>query len=352
MSFHLQSSKGERGVVADGFVRLGPLLAWPRILDELCADTDDLLTSVGLGRSDFGDPETVVSFRTIDALLRHSAEATGCSHLGVLIGREASLSSLGVVGFLMQASPSVGDALRLLQRHLQVQDRGAVVQFDVRGSAACLGYRVVVTGLAAVDQIHVMAGLVGCNVMRALCGAEWRPTEVQLPFSSPRDRSPYRDAFHAPLRFDAERLTIVFPSAHLASPPPTADPLLWRLMSERVQQLESAMDLTSMDQVRRLLRSMVFEDTCSPETIAERLGTSLRSLHRHLAAAGTSVRKLREEVRADAACQMLTSTGKSATEIASLLGYSELSAFTRAFRRWRGVAPTRWRAEIEEGPRR
>jgi AraC-like DNA-binding protein len=300
-----------------------------------------------MGRADFGDPETVVSFRAVDALLQRSAAATGCDHLGVMIGREGSLSSLGAVGFLMQASPSVGDALGLLQRHLQVQDRGAVVEFDVDGTSAYLRYLVVVGGLAAVDQIYAIAGLVGCNLMKALSGARWRPTEVQLPFSPPRNRSVYRAEFDAPLRFDADRLTIVFPAAQLADRPPTADPLLWRMMSERVRQLEAALHLTWPDQVRRELRSMIFGRGCSPAALAQRLGTSARSLHRHLAAAGTTVRELRDEVRADAACQLLASTGKSATEIATVLGYSEASAFSRAFRRWRGIGPAQWRAAVD-----
>jgi AraC-like DNA-binding protein len=347
MDARFHPAKGERGIVSDGFVRLGPMLAWPRVLDEFGVDTEGLLAAVGLERGDFGDPETVVSFRSVDMLLRRSAAATGCDHLGVLIGREGTLSSLGAVGFLMQASPSVGDALGVLQRHLQVQDRGAVVEFDVDGDSAYLRYLVVVGGLAAVDQIYAIAGLVGCNLMKALCGARWRPTEVQLPFSPPRDRPVYRDAFDAPLRFDADRLTIVFPAAQLAWRPPTADPLLWRMMSERVRQLEAALHLTWPDQVRRVLRSMIFDGGCSPTALAQRLGTSPRSLHRRLAAAGTTVRKIRDEVWADAACQLLASTGKSATEIATVLGYSEASAFTRAFRRWRGVGPAQWRAALE-----
>lgn len=337
-------TKGDRGVVTDGSVRLGPMFAWPRVLDDFGIETDAMLAGLGLERADFDDPETVLSFRAVDALMVRSTSATACDHLGVLIGRHATLSSLGAVGFLMKASPTVGEALALLQRHLQVQDRGAVVHLSVVGAYANLRYLITVPGLAAIDQLYTIAALVGRNLMRGMCGRPWRPTEVELPFSPPPHRMAYQQAFDAPLRFDADRVGIVFPASDLARPLPSADPFLSRMMAERISQLEADMQLGLPDNVRRLLRTRIFVENTTSAFVAHRLGITVRTLHRRLAEAGTSVRALRDEVACDAACQLLSATAKPAGEIAGLLGYSDASAFTRAFRRWRGVAPARWRA--------
>jgi AraC-like DNA-binding protein len=344
MDTRTRPTKAERGVVWDKAIRLGPMLALPAILDEFGVETDTLLGAVGLVRADFGDPENVVPFHSVDTLLRLCREATGCDHLGVLIGREITLRSLGAIGVLMQASPTVGDAHQVLHRYLHIHDRGAVVEFDVYADRVYLRYLVVVPDLRAVDQIYTIAGLAGCNLLRELCGTGWQPTEVQLPFSPTRNRAVYRDAFGAPLRFNAERLAVVFQTSHLARRPPKSDAAIWQTMSTRVRALEAALRLTLPDQVRRLLRSMVFEQNAMREALAERLGVSARTLNRQLSEAGTSVRQLHQEVLADTACQLLLWTNKSATEIGAVLGYCEASAFTRAFRRWRGVGPAEWRA--------
>ena len=70
----------------------------------------------------------------------------------------------------------------------------------------------------------------------------------------------------------------------------------------------------------------------------------VRTLKRHLAAAGTTFLELREEARYDTACHLLRSTRMPVGEVASILGYTECSSFTRAFGRWAGMGPAAWRS--------
>jgi AraC-like DNA-binding protein len=98
-------------------------------------------------------------------------------------------------------------------------------------------------------------------------------------------------------------------------------------------------------EVRQWMRAMIFAAGCTPRVVAARLGLPLRTLNRRLAEQGTSVRALRDEVRRDTACHLLAQTAKTAGEVGRMLGYTEPAAFTRAFRRWTGTAPARWRAQ-------
>jgi len=319
-------------------------MAWAEVLGRLGVDAGALFAEHGLTPEDFRDPENVLPVRTLGRLLRRSVEASGCQHIGVLVGRPASLSALGAVGFLMQASPTVGVALQELERNLHFHDQAATLSLQVEGNYVVLGYRITTPEVEALGQIYAVAALIGSNFMRSMCGNGWRPTEVRLPFARPRDARPLRDAVGAPLRFDADRLALVFPASDLVRPLASADPLLHRMMSERLQQLEATSRDGLVDHVRRLLRTLVFLPHGTPTVVAGRLGLSLRTLNRRLAAEGTSVRSLSDEVAMDAARQLLASTAKSAGEIALLLGYSDASAFTRAFRRNCGTAPAQWRA--------
>jgi AraC-like DNA-binding protein len=338
-------AKRERGVVGEGSVRVGPVMALPQVLDELGADTDALLAEQGWRRTDFEDPESVIPMRTIDQLLRRGAEVTGCRHLGVLVGSRGSMSSLGVLGFLMRASATAGEALQILERHLRVQDRAAVVSFEVGGGRAHLGYALTVTGLKTADQIYSLVALLGIQIMRGLCGPGWRASEVHLPFRAQRDAAALSEACEAPIRFGADRLVLVFSAGDLARPVPTADPLLYRMMAERVSQLEAIAPRGLVVEVRQILRALVLTAHCTPSLVARRVGIAERTLNRRLALEGTSVRALRDEVRCDTACQLLVQTAHSAADIGQLLGYAEPAAFTRAFRRWVGLAPAQWRAQ-------
>ena len=98
------------------------------------------------------------------------------------------------------------------------------------------------------------------------------------------------------------------------------------------------------DALRRLLRTELLSSDCSVAEVAERCMIHRRTLSRRLRAEGTAFRRLSDEVRFDIACRLLGNRKMTFAQIATTLGFSEASAFTRAFRRWSGQTPTAWRA--------
>lgn len=331
-------------VVEDGRVRCGIVRAWPDVLDRLGADTDALFAEAGTSRSFFDDPENTISYADGGRLLRRSVEATGVKHLGILIGLGATLSSLGAFGFLMRSSPTVGHALGILAESFQVHDRGGQVTIETSGSVAMLGYRVKAANVEAVNQIYMIAAVSACNFVRELCGPNWRPLEVQLPFRRPAAVEPLRSALAARLMFDADQMNVVFAASDLTRPVAMADPVLYRMMAERVAALEARLDRDLVGRVRDLMQTLIFLPDASGSTVANRFGMSLRTLKRRLKDHGTGLQAIRDEVRAEVACQLLQYTEKSAAEVATILGYADASAFTRAFRRWHGIGPAGWRS--------
>jgi AraC-like DNA-binding protein len=280
--------------------------------------------------------------RTVGSLLRRAVEATGCEHLGLLVGQRATISSLGAVGFLMQSAPTVGDALAALSRHLAAHDRGAVVTLRLDGKFGALGYRILARGVHASEQIYTVAAMVANAIMRAMCGVEWRAHEFRLPFR-PRETLLYRQAFEAPVCFDSEECSMIFATSLLARPLRTADALLHRMMAERIREIESRTRGDLLDSAHDHLAAMVLLPTCTREILAHRLGLSRRTLTRRLAEYGVTFQQLRDAACRDAAYEFLANTDRSAGDVAGLLGYSDASAFTRAFQRWSGVTPSSWR---------
>ncbi len=341
---------GKAGITGTGLVRVGPLMAIPEVLKSLRVDPDGLLAEFGIGAAYFADPDNILPFATAGEIYCRCVERTRCEHFGLLVGRRAGMSALGAVGFLMQSAPNVRTALEALFRHLHVHDSGAVVSLDAGSTYASIGYTILQHDVPCREQILATAIAIGLNIMRGLCGADWRPSEAHFAFRRPKDVAPYRELFGARIRFDAESSALVFPPRWLDHPLPGADPLLHRMMADRVSELERLAGSDLVAQLRRILRTLVMTPDCSLEAAARLAGMHGRTLNRRLAEQGTSFLELREEARRDLACQLLESTGKPANQIAVTLGYSDASSFTRAFKRWTGTGPQEWRTERRRRP--
>jgi AraC-like DNA-binding protein len=318
-------------------------MAAPSVLAGFGIAPEALLAEFDLDPAAFTDPERRVPYRTVARLFDRCVEATSCHHFGLLVGGRAGLSSLGVVGYLASSAPTVGNALEIIRRANSVADGGGIVTLDCREHMVSLGYEVVEPGIEHTEQLAAAAIAIGFNILRALCGPQWQPQDVQFSFAAPRDLAPFRKVFSLTPRFDQEHSAIAFPARWLGDQPPGADPILHRMMKERIEELlaDDADDVVG--RVRRLLRATVTTRRPSVDDAAATLRISVRTLKRRLAAAGTTFQRLRDGVQFELACQLLRNTTIPAGQIASIVGYSESSSFNRAFRRWAGVPPAEWR---------
>ena len=97
------------------------------------------------------------------------------------------------------------------------------------------------------------------------------------------------------------------------------------------------------EDLRRVLRTELLRGTCSVTTVARLFSMHRRTLHRHLRMEGFAFRQVADGIRFEIACEILENTDMALGQVAAALQYSELSAFTRAFRRWSGQSPSAWR---------
>ena len=166
-----------------------------------------------------------------------------------------------------------------------------------------------------------------------------------MPRHRPAAPEPYRRFFKAPVRFDQEHAAIVFPARLLEHRVAGADPIFREVFEARVRELEAAVADDWKENLRRVLRSEILTKRCLAATVAGRFAVHPRTLSRHLQANGSGFQSLVAEARFEIARQLLSQTKIPLSQVAAALGYSEASAFTRAFRRWSGQTPTAWRAK-------
>jgi AraC-like DNA-binding protein len=199
------------------------------------------------------------------------------------------------------------------------------------------------------DPDHLLTGIMPAFVHRFLAWSiarRIRLLHVELPFPATTGTSSYDLVFGAPLRFSAGSVALVFDSTVLAAPLMRDEAALTAFIDNAPADLLSRSDYGASlpDRVRRLLeRGLKGADWPTPEQIAARLAMSPQTLRRKLRAENTSVTTIKEELLRDAAIAQLVHGTESVAELSEWLGFSEPSAFRRAFRRWTGSPPGAYR---------
>lgn len=328
---------------------MGPSIAIPDILSDHACDPARVMDRAGVPADTFAHPDNALPFPVFCRLISICAEAVGREDIGLLIAENTSPSNLGLVGFLLQQAPDVRTALADLVRYLHHSDRGAVPFMLVQHGVVVLGYSILEPNVPATEQIYDGAIAITANILRALCGPKWTPSEVTLARHRPDSPSRYERVFAAPVRFDAERSAVHFDEKWLDTRIPTADPALRSMLQEQVDLLEAEEEGDCAEQVRRLLRTCLLTRDGSIADVAALLQITKRTLARRLEAEGTSFRALSDDIRHEIARQLLENTAMTITDIGLALNYSEASAFSRAFRQWADATPREWRARHHGG---
>ena len=302
-----------------------------------------MLSEVGIDPELFADPDNLITYAARDRLFRQCVSRTGCEHFGLLVGQRMNLKDLGLVGLLMRTSPNAGRALSSLVNLLHLHAQGAVMALRVDEDVAMLTYDAFEPGLEATDQTGAGAVAMMLNVMRTLCGSDFRPDEASFAHRRPADIEAFRKFFKVPLYFDAEHYALVFSRDWLDVRLPGADDELQKLLQKQVNALRVKHGLSFPLQVRSVLRSALLAGNFSEDRIASLFSIRSHTLRRRLEAFGTNFHELVDECRFEIAQEMLRDTSLSVTDISTSLGYSRASSFVRAFRRWSGMTPGKWR---------
>jgi AraC-like DNA-binding protein len=340
-SWRLYQPQESRPATADEhYQRVGGLVVIPDLIREMGGDPIVILPRAGLETSALDHVENRISYVSMGRLFHEGALATGCPHFGFLAYQRVRLSHLGLPGELMRYSATLRTGLQKLIVYQHLNNQGMATFLLEEQGIASVGCAVFRNDAEFVDQIYDAFLAAACNIMRDLWGSRWAPEEVHFSRTRLADVGAYRRFFHAPCRFDRERTAIFFPTTLLDKPMPEANP-------ERLKTLEQQALIIGkgelLSQLRRALRIMLLSGRSSAQEVAALLFLHRRTLNRRLHDQGTNFQQIRDEIRFEAACQLLDKTRLPLTDIAASLGYSESSAFTRAFRRWSGAAPSRRR---------
>ena len=271
------------------------------------------------------------------------AQATDTPHFGLLLSRKQRFSMLGAVGFAVREAPNILAAIENLNRFLPIHNQAARTTLVVEGDFARWTFDVMLRDAPALDQQFDLVAGIGISLLQHLAGQQWAPLSVHLKRAEPVDPRPYRQLFRCPVVFNADFTGFVFRKQLLSQPVANADQQLFRILHQYLTQLEARTPSDFGSLVRETVALSLQDGDSSIDAVAGRLGLSERTLQRRLHAAGLNYKDILVDVRRNVAQQYLRDTCVSLTRIATILGYSDLAAFSRSFHREFGVSPRNWR---------
>jgi AraC-like DNA-binding protein len=324
------------------------LSSWTRvILDALTAldiDPAPVLHATGFTADAFRDPNARLPARATARLWRQAAARAEDPAFGLFASRFVRPTTFHALGYAVFASSSLRDAFDRLLRYSHLVSDAGRLQLCTRGSSARLSVIAQVADAPSAEALDAVMSLF-VRTCRALTNRSFTLLRIEQRRSRPARVQPYERFYRCPVSFACDEDALTFASDALDRTLPTANPELARHNDELVQRYLAQMsEGTVVDQVRRALTGHLSREP-SPRTIARVLGTSTRSLQRHLQEHGTSFAEVMRETRCELARSYLRDPRCSITEITFLLGFEDASAFARAFRCWTGMSPSEYRAQ-------
>lgn len=318
-----------------------------RLGEEKGVDFDECLRGTGLSQRMLSDPHTEVSASQELAVIGNVVKALGNPPgLGIEAGSRLRLSSFGIWGFALISSPTVRSAIDVGLQFIDL----TVAFSDIRARRVGDEMRLVVTcrEIAPELQRFVVEREVAAiqTIQRDLFDSPLGIDRVSLAFPEPpADRLPvYDELFGVRPEFDAPESAWAINADLLDAPLPQANELTTAMALAQCRELLELRKARSgvSGQVRDILLGNL-SDPPDAARVAAELHMSDRTLRHRLAEEGTSFRALLDEVRERLAEELLLTNGLTVAETAERLGYLEVSSFSHAFRRWKGMGPRAYR---------
>jgi AraC-like DNA-binding protein len=198
-------------------------------------------------------------------------------------------------------------------------------------------------GIEVSNESSIVATL---TVIRKITGAEIHPLKVCFTHSTPDDIQVYEDFFACEVQFGMEFNRLVFRSQDLDMKTLKADESINRFMMERLKEKADGVEVNAdilLKDIRGLIEDALPSGIPFAADIGRHLGMSTRTLSRRLAENETTYRQLVHNIQRDISTRLLKNTSETVSEIAFQTGFSEQSAFNRAFKRWTGKSPLEYR---------
>lgn len=332
------------------------LLAAKSAVEQRGVDAEAILQQVGLDLSSATDPMARSPAHLGLAFWQKAMQQIDEELLGVEVALQFLPLNFNALGYALMASENLGQMYLRLSRYAHIVTDAADIRFEVGQGAGRLSVMGDAALLGTVDDatrwtIFDYALLTVVRGSRMLYGRDFMPLEIRMQRKRPRDHARFERVFRCVPIYGCEDNTLVVDLATLNKPLSFANIEVVKASETALERYQSNLgDKALSEQIAVVLKELLPSGEPRQEEVAQRLNMTLRTMQRRLTEADSCYRDVLNDTRQQLAQSYLNSEPQySVGEIAFLLGFSEVSAFTRAFRRWTGTSPREWRSQGEAG---
>ena len=322
-------------------VRVAALTGYFETMAGLGVDPRPLLKEQGLTADLLVNPEQLIPARAAIRLLERSAAASGCITLGLRMAEGRALANLGATSLLIAHQPTLRHALIALREFRARINSTLVLHVEELGADTILREDFSLRRPEPSRQSSDLALGVLMRLCTEVLGESWAPRLVCFSHQAPPpgELPILSRLFRCPGQFDSELNGLILRRADLDRPNPRADDRLAQHARQLLDTAMSPVERTASQDVARLIRLLMPAGRASIQNCAAAMGMTVRTLQRMLDADGTSFSALLNEARMQLAVQYLANPRIRITDIADLLGYGSIGAFSRWHKQVFGEPP-------------
>ena len=300
-----------------------------------------LATEVGVPRAALSDPDMLVVSAAMSQLIELAGERSGAEDFGLRMAGQRGLSTMGVIGLALRNQPTTRKALEMLSEYAWLQNEALSIRLEEHGDEATLSFGLI--GWRG-RQASELLMAIGFGLLQTLRGPGWKPLDVRFLHAAPRNLDPQRKLFGVTPLYEQDVFGLVFEHQDLDKPNVVGDPGMAPHLGRYLEHLAQGRSQALRSRVMDLVLLLMPSGAATVERVAESMRIERRTLHRRLAAEGTSFSQILESARGEVATTLLANSERPLQNVAEMLGFSSLSAFGHWFRRRFNSTASQYRA--------
>ncbi len=263
----------------------------------------------------------------------------------VRVGQQMKIADYGVLGLSWRTCSKAREIFERSERYFKLLSNTYIFKVEDHKDISYIhlnrkGYR---RGVALSNEATFSAAVV---VLKSMTETDIDPISVSFKHEPPTDMESYQLAFKCPIRFNQAQNFIAYKTVDIDTRTAKADASINKFLVERVEEETIGMEVSPnriVTDVRKLIEDALPSGIPSIDHVSEYIGVSSRTLTRRLSDSGTTFRELIKSTQEEISKDLLFHSSRSVGEIAFLTGFSEQSAFNRAFKRWTAQTPAEFR---------
>ena len=303
------------------------LLGYDELAREIGLDPVAMLERVGIPRAALTDPDLRIP--TVAARDLLEASARDAEDFGLRMSELRTPSIMGPVALVLRDQPTLREILRALVRYVDLHSEGTQGGLEEKEDIATLRLVLRYPAPGPARQATELAMGQILRILRTYLDPDWRPISTSFVHPAPRSLATHQRVFGPNLVFDQDFNGIVFKRGELDRPNPAADPAMAREVERYVTGLVVARRASLPERAGQLVEALLPMGLCTIQVIARQFGVDQRTLRARLADHGTSLAEIVQSARMTLVRQYLEQSDRPLAEVADVLGFSSLGAFSR-----------------------